>query len=101
MNFGTAVSQKRQNMKREQHTIILITNYWTGFLHSIVWFATLIVMMAYAIYIESAAMEWLIGFMWILAVLGESIKRLNKVRLTLDEALEKLNDLKEQDTSDA
>jgi len=83
-------------MPKEDHTIVIVENYWEGYLHSIAWFGALVAMIIFAVYIESSAMQWIMGIMWFLAMITWVVNLNKKIRMTLDEAAAKIEELKKE-----
>ena len=82
--------------KKKSVTIVLIENYWEGYLHSIMWFASLAAMMAIAVYLQSSAMQWVMGILWTIALIGATAQRIEKIRMTPDEAIARIKEIKDK-----
>ena len=79
---------------KQEHVIVLIENYWEGYASSVAWFATLAACIAYAVWIESTAMQWIMGVFWFFACIGWNMQRREKIKMPLDEAIARLDELK-------
>lgn len=79
---------------KEDHTIVLVTSYWKGFFQSVIWLVVLTACIFLAVLLKSTAMQWVVSIIWFIAVFGFAIQSQKKVRFTLDDAIERLAELK-------
>jgi cobalamin biosynthesis protein CobD/CbiB len=84
-------------MTKKQHTIVLIRNYWDVFWGSLLWLAVLVAMIGVGVYLESSAMQWVMVILWAISLVAEAYQRTEKSKMTLDDALAKLNELKAEE----
>ena len=74
-------------------TIILIKNYWEGWLQSCAWFSVLAVSMGFAVWLKSTAMQWVMAIIWLLAMIGWAIGETTSKRRTPEQAIAEIQAL--------
>ena len=85
-------------MSETTHTIVLIENYWTGWLHFIAWIAALTGGIGLAVWLGSTAMQWCMAVFWFLSLIGWASGQAK--RLTVEQAYTRISALKaEQDAA--
>lgn len=77
--------------KPEEVTIVLIKNYWSGYLQSVAWLAALAACIGLAVWLESTAMQWVMAIFWFLSVIGWAMGERARKRMTPEDALREIN----------
>lgn len=77
--------------KEEFVTIVLIKSYWEGFLQSVLWLAVLALSMAFAVWIGSSAMQWVMAIFWFVMMIGWAGGNFKKKRFTPEDAISEIN----------
>ena len=83
-------------MSEKIHTIVLIENYWGGYVQSIAWFAALAVFMWFAVYIGSSAMQWVMALAWLAACVSHFTGKALSSRKKPDDAIAEIQRIKEE-----
>lgn len=74
-------------MKKRSVTIVLITNYWKGYLQSIAWMVVLGCGIAFAVWIESTAMQWAMAIVWFFSMIAWAVGESARMKRTPEQAL--------------
>jgi hypothetical protein len=78
----------------EKHEVICIVKNWRDtLLHDLASIATFVVMLGTGVYLDSEAMQWIGGFLWLLWVFGFATAIQNKSRMTIAQARKRLDEL--------
>lgn len=68
-------------------TIVLIKNYWEGYFQSLAWLVALIACIGFAVWVDSTAMQWVMGIFWMLSVISMAVSQQKKKRFTPNDAI--------------
>lgn len=79
--------------EKTEVTIVLIKNYWTGYLQSLAWLAALVAVTAIGIWLESRAMQWMMAIFWMLSIIGWAHGERARLKRTPDEAIKEIQEL--------
>ncbi len=74
-------------------TIVLIKNYWSGYLHSLAWIAALTAGIALAVWLQSTAMQWVMAVFWFMTLIGWAMGEKARKSRTPEDAITEIQAL--------
>jgi hypothetical protein len=80
-------------MAEKREVICIVKNWQDTLLHDLASIATFVVMLGTGVYLDSTAMQWIGGFMWLLWFFGLATAIQNKSRMTIAQARKRLDEL--------
>ena len=80
-------------MADSREVIVVVKNWPDTILHDLASVATFVVMIGTGVYLESTAMQWIGGLMWLLWVVSFASIVAKKGRMTIAQARKRLDEL--------
>jgi hypothetical protein len=67
--------------------IILVKNGWERLVQQSAWFAVLVACMSFAVLVDSQAMQWAMGFIWLMTLISFVLEYNKRRRCTPEQAI--------------